>query len=113
MIYIFEIIIRLVYLSFSILFSLILILFFSDYLVLFFFNLGIITLDSSYTIQYIINYSYKSPNDIYIFLFSLIFYFLITIIIPYLLWLFLDFIKTIIKLEACIMSFVFCLGLSL
>ena len=75
-------------------------LFFSDYLVLFFFNLGIITLDSSYTIQYIINYSYKSPNDIYIFLFNLIFYFLITIIIPYFFWLLLDFIKTIIKVSS-------------
>ena len=67
MIYLLEIILRIFYLSFSLVVSFFGLLFFSDYLILFFCNLGILTLDSSYTIQYIINYSYKSPNDIYIF----------------------------------------------
>ena len=44
MIYLFEIILRFLYLNLSILFSLFLLFLFSDYLMLFFFNLGIITL---------------------------------------------------------------------
>ena len=99
MIYLFEIILRFLYLNLSILFSLLLLFLFSDYLMLFFFNLGIITLDSSYTLQYIINYSYKAPNELFIFLFNLISFFLITIIFPYFFWLILDFFKTLIKVS--------------
>jgi hypothetical protein len=97
MIYIFEIFLRGLYLSISILISICLLFIFNDYLMLFFFNLGIISLDSSYTIQYLINYSYKSPNEIFLFFFNLIKLFFFNILIPYFFWLVLDFFKTLIN----------------
>ncbi len=97
MIYIFEIFLRGLYLSISVLISICLLFIFNDYLMLFFFNLGIISLDSSYTIQYLINYSYKSPNEIFFFFFNLIKLFFFNILIPYFFWLVLDFFKTLLN----------------